>query len=179
MIHTKHNLLISNTLDQIWFWKKYSDYIFTGVYNHILHLTCLRFLNALLLFVSIMTFPLQYCITYIDCLATNKWWWCIYYVRGLTLCIDVIMDDWLHHLFPKWHSTKPQDFTGSHRPFWITWTGNRRGNINHDGQWNLEESISYFVISPVSSSVDYKVIVLWRFLWLVMVSNPLSRTKQH
>ena len=32
LIHTKHNLLMSNNLDQIWFWKKHSDYFFTGVY---------------------------------------------------------------------------------------------------------------------------------------------------
>ena len=32
LIHTKRNLLISNNLDQIWLWKKHSDYIFTEVY---------------------------------------------------------------------------------------------------------------------------------------------------
>ena len=33
LIHAKRNLLISNNVDQILFWKKHSDYFFTGVYK--------------------------------------------------------------------------------------------------------------------------------------------------
>ena len=47
LIHTKHNLLIFNNLNQIRFWKKHSDYFFTGVYMHIYVTDCIWWYNHL------------------------------------------------------------------------------------------------------------------------------------